>query len=178
MTASQIHTQSNHHAPTAEPELRSKIVRTLADKTFCTLATVSPAGHPHSAGVVYEYVDGTLWIHLERHSRKGRNIAANPSVGVTVPFRRMPVGPPFTIHFQAAAELVAMDDQRVTDLLAAGRLGTISGHGALDMPDGCFLAMQPRGNVHSFGPGARMIDLIRDPLTSGARRFAWADAVA
>lgn len=156
---------------TAGPALEARIRKTIAKRTFCTIATTSPAGRSHSAGVVYEFVDGDLWFHSMRSSRKARNIAANPWVGITIPFRRLPVGPPFTIHFQAGAELVAMDDPRVLALLQAGRLGAISGHGALDEPDGTFVRITPRGNVHSYGPGARVIDLIRDPLHSGAASF-------
>ena len=155
----------------AGPELQRAILRTIAKKHFCTLATTSPAGFPHSAGVVYDAVDGKLWIHTERTSRKARNIAANPRVGVCVVYRKLPVGPPFTIHFQATARIVAMDDSEARALLAAGELGGISGHGALDMPQGCFVCIEPIGSVHSFGPGASTLDLVRDPLHTGARSF-------
>ncbi|MFW2380954.1 MAG: pyridoxamine 5'-phosphate oxidase family protein [Acidimicrobiales bacterium] len=164
------------HAPTktttfASPQLQRKILKTIARKTFCTIATTSPAGRSHSAGVVYESVDGTLWVHSLRTSRKVRSIAANPHVGVCIPYRRLPVGPPFTIHFQATAEIVEMDDPEVLQLLGQGRLKAISGHGALDLPEGCFIAIRPHGNIHSYGPGARTVELIRDPLNSGASSF-------
>lgn len=155
----------------ADPDLQGKILRTIAKKRFCTLATTSSAGFPHCAGVVYDTVDGQLWIHTERTSRKGRNIAANPRVGVCVVYRKLPVGPPFTIHFQATARIVEMDNPEAQTLLAAGELSGISGHGALDLPDGCFVCIEPTGAVHSFGPGATTLDLIRDPLTTGARSF-------
>lgn len=155
--------------------LARKIVRTIERKTFCTLASVSDAGFSHSAGVVYESVNGTLWVHADASSRKGRNIAANPNVGVCIPFRKLPFGPPYTIHFQARAKLVAMDSPEALGLLSAGRLKAISGHGALDMPDGSFIKITPRRSIHSFGPGARVIDLIRDPLNSGAHSFGLAD---
>lgn len=156
---------------TASPELQAKILRTIDRKSFCTLATTSPAGRSHSAGVVYEAVDGTLWIHTLAGSRKARSIAANPEVGICIPFRRLPVGPPFTIHFQATARIVAMDAPEVRRLLDAGKLGSIAGHGALDMADGCFVAIRPKGTIHSYGLGVRTIDLIRDPLNTGARSF-------
>ena len=155
--------------------LSRKILKTIANKTFCTLASVSAAGFSHSAGVVYEAIDGTLWVHVEATSRKARNIETNPNVGVCIPFRRMPFGPPYTIHFQAKAELVAMDSPEVLRLLDAGRLKAISGHGALEMAHGSFIKITPSGSIHSFGPGARMIDLIRDPLNSGAHSFGLAD---
>lgn len=149
----------------------SKVIKTLAKKSFCTLATTSPAGNAHSAGVIYEWVDGSLWVHMVRTSRKARNIAASGDAGVCVPFRRLPVGPPFTIHFQADAELVEMDAPQVQEMIADGQLGSISGHGALDMPDGCFIRLTPRGTIHTFGLGVKTLDLIRDPIGSGGGSF-------
>lgn len=151
--------------------LQSKVLRTIAKKSFCTLATTSPATRSHVAGVVYEAVDGTLWIHSLTSGRKVRSIQTNPHVGVCIPFRKLPVGPPYTIHFQATARIVGMADPEVQTLQCAGKLKSIAGHGALEMPDGCFIAVTPHGTVHSFGPGARTIDLIRDPINSGARSF-------
>jgi hypothetical protein len=149
----------------------TKILRTVAKKSFCTIGTASPAGHGHSAGVIYEAVDGALWSHTLRSSRKARNIASDGRIGVCIPFRRMPMGPPFTIQFQADAHVVAMDSPEITELLQRGALTSITGHGELEMEDGCFVRMEPKGTMHSFGPGARTIDLIRDPLNSGARSF-------
>ena len=150
---------------------QQRIRRAIEKNSFATLATTSPAGRSHSAGIIYATAGGKLWIHTMRSSRKARNVAENPHVGMCIVYRRLPVGPPFTIHFQATAEIVAMDDPSVTRLLDADELGLISGHGALDMVDGCFIAITPRGTIHSYGPGARIIDLIRDPLNTGARRF-------
>lgn len=163
--------------PAATDRVASKVLRTISKRTFCTIATVSAAGHAHSAGVVYAFADGALWVHTLRSSRKARNMTGpdNGRIGVCIPFRRLPVGPPYTIHFQASAELVTMDDPGVLDLVAAGKLKGITGHGELDMPDGCFVRIRPTGAVHSFGPGANIIDLIRDPLGSGARSFDFAE---
>lgn len=156
---------------TDDPAHVQRILRTIAKRSFMTLATVSPAGRPHSAGVVYSGVGTSLWFHTMTTSRKARNIAANPHVGVTIPFRRLPAGPPFTIHFQARAELVALDDPGVTALIDQGELKAISGHGALEMADAAFVEVVPTGAIHSYGPGARAIDLIRDPLNNGAASF-------
>lgn len=156
---------------TDDPAHARRILRTIAKRSFMTLATVSPAGRPHSAGVVYSAVGTSLWFHTMTTSRKARNIAANPHVGVTIPFRRLPAGPPFTIHFQARAELVALDDPGVTALIDQGELKAISGHGALEMADAAFVELVPTGAIHSYGPGARAIDLIRDPLNNGAASF-------
>ncbi len=154
---------------TAQRKQRRKIMRTIERRSFCTLATTSAAGRSHAAGVVYEAVDGALWVHVMRSSRKARNVANNPDVGVGIAFRRLPFGPPYTIHFQAKARLVEMDDPAVGGLLEAGKLKSISGHGALDEPDGCFLEIRPNGTLHSFGLGVPVIDLVRDPLNTGGR---------
>ena len=160
---------------TDDPTLQRKVMRTIARRDFCMVATVSPAGRPHVAGVVYSAVGSSLWIHTMTTSRKARNIIANPHVAVSIPFRRLPAGPPFTIHFQARAQLVAMDDPDVIELLDRGDLKAIAGHGALDMADAAFVQITPTGAIHSYGPGARTIDLIRDPLNTGARRFPLSD---
>ena len=171
------------HAPTTptldpftdDPALARRVMRTIAKRSFMTLATVSPAGRPHSAGVVYSAVGTSLWFHTMTTSRKARNIVANEHVGVTIPFRRLPAGPPFTIHFQARAELVALDDPAVTALIERGELKVIAGHGALEMADAAFVEVVPTGAIHSYGPGARTIDLIRDPLNHGQASFRLGD---
>lgn len=158
--------QSSMPGKPASPDLAHlrRVRKVLRKRTFATLASVSPAGRPHVAGVIYEWVDGALWVHTMRNGRKGRNVADNPHVAVCVPFRRLPVGPPFTLHFQATAEIVAMDDPRVVALLDAGRLKKISGHGALEIEDACFLKIRPAGRVHTFGYGVPVLDMARDPL--------------
>ncbi len=155
----------------ADADLRREILRTIAKKSFCTLATTSEAGFGHAAGVIYDAVDGTLWFHTMRNSRKARNVAGNPRVGVTIPFRKLPMGPPFTIQFQAIARIVDLDSPEIATLVQRGELKPITGHGELEMPGSCFVAVEPRGSINSFGPGARLLDLIRDPLNSGARTF-------
>ncbi len=194
LTLDQPSTTTSHGPATGKPSpeatqgVQRKILAALRKRSFLTLATVSPKGRSHVAGVVYEWVapnsgrDGALWIHLSANSRKARNIAASPHAAVTIPFhtfplRVVPVGPPNTIHFQCAVELIAMDSAEATALLNAGKLRSISGHGALDMPDGVFCKITPVGWIHSFGIGVRMIDLIRDPIGRGGRRFRYGSSV-
>lgn len=153
------------------PATERAVRRVISKRTFCTIASTSAEGHSHSAGVVYGFADGTLWVHTLRTSRKARNVVAGGRVGVCIPFRRLPIGPPFTIHFQATAELVAMDDPTVVALIESGALKGITAHGELEMPDGCFIRIDPVGRIHSFGPGARIIDLVRDPLNAGGHSF-------
>jgi len=146
-----------------------RVTKEIEKRSFLTLATTSPKGRPHAAGVIYEAVGGALYIHTMRNSRKGRNIADNPHVGVMISIRKMPVGPPFTIQFQATAEILDMDDPRIVALIEDGKLKAIAGHGALEEPDGSFLKITPSGRIHSYGIGVSLLGLIRDPLHVGAR---------
>ena len=178
------HSRSHRTELDAEPDetgtdRQAQIVaKALRKNSFATLATVSPAGRSHCAGVVYDFVDGSLWIHTMAASRKGRNVAHNRHVGVCIPYRRLPVGPPYTLHFQGVADLVPLDDPEVASLHEAGRLRSITGHGAMDMIGACFLRITPTGTIHSFGPGVPVLDLARDPLQAGARQVAAAAVLA
>lgn len=157
---------------------RQRILDTLAARSFLALATASPAGFPHAAGVSYalgergahdDLSDLTLYVNTMRSSRKGRNVEASGRAAIVVPVRKLPVGPPFTIQFQADADVVAPTDPEILDLVGAGRLRAITSHGELDEPDGCFIRLRPRGRVHSYGLGVSAIALACDPLHIGAR---------
>ncbi len=162
-----------------DPAQIRRIERTITKKSFAVLSTVSDAGFPHAAGVIYEAAtrpsrDGgeprlALYIHTMRHSRKARNIAVEPRVGVVIPVRSLPVGPPFNVQFQGRAELLAMDDPEIVALLDHGRLDSIAGHGALDEPDGCFVRITPGRRIHSYGIGVSALAVARDPLHHGPR---------
>jgi hypothetical protein len=145
------------------------VTRTIARRSFCTVASTSPARHPHVAGILYEAVGTDLWFGTERASRKGRNLAANPKVGICIPVRRLPLGPPSSIQFQGRAELVAYDDPRAVALLGAGKLKGITGHGELDLPGGCFVRITPAGPVHTYGLGMSLVRLLRNPLDAAGR---------
>ena len=167
-TITPIPTQTPTSDQAAVRKQLRKVRKVIASKTFATLATTSPAGRPHVSGVLYDEVDGALWVHTMRSSRKARSIAANPHVAVSIPFRKLPVGPPYTVQFQGTAGLVDMHDPEVVGLVATGALKTVSAHGALDEPDGVFVRIVPGRTVHSYGLGANPIDLVRDPLHTGA----------
>ena len=113
-----------------------------------------------------------------RDGRKGRNLAHNRHVGICVPYRRLPVGPPFTLHFQGVAELIPLDNPEAVRLYEAGRLDSISGHGAMEMDGACFVRITPTGMIHSFGPGVPVLDLARNPLETGARSAPAATVLA
>ena len=162
----------NTPAMADDPQQLARTEKALRSKSFGVLSTVSSAGFPHAAGVIYEQVDGSLYVHTMRSSRKARNVVANPRVAMVVPVRRLPVGPPFTVQFQGHAEQLAMDDPQIQVLLEAGHLKKISGHGALDEPDGCFMRITPQGSYHTYGIGVSALAVARDPLHNGPRSVA------
>jgi general stress protein 26 len=158
------------HAPVeADHRQIKRVNRAIHAKSFAVLSTVSSAGFPHAAGVVYASNGTTLYVHTMRSSRKACNIVSNSRVGVVIPVRRIPVGPPFTVQFQGSAEVLQMDDPEIVSLLDRRQLKNISGHGALDEPDGCFLRIRPGSVIHTYGIGVSTIGVARDPLHSGAR---------
>ena len=158
------------NAPTVAAPTLDGIRAAIAKRSFATLASTSPAGRPHAAGVLYAEVDGRLYVSTMRASRKARNIAANPHVFLSIPVRRVPFGaPPSTIQFAATAEVLAVDDPDVRSLARAGRLGAITSHGELDLPDGCILRITPGPTFHTYGLGMSLRALAKNPLDAAAR---------
>ncbi len=139
--------------------------RVIVKRSFLTLATVSPAGRPHVAGVVYVPVGESLWFHTNLTSRKARNLGANPHVGVVIPVRRIPVGaPPSTVQFQTTARIVAPDDPALETALASGDLADITSHGELDLPGGCFVRIELPKRMLTHGLGMSLYQLAKDPI--------------
>lgn len=169
----QITSDDLDSAPTSKPTVNTdarqlrRVDRALRSKSFAVLSTVSDAGFPHAAGVVYASVGPVLYVHTMRNSRKALNVAATGRAGIVVPIRKLPVGPPFTIQFQASASVLPMDDPEITALLDRGELKNISGHGALVEPDACFIRVEPTGVIHTYGIGVSALALARDPLHVG-----------
>lgn len=147
--------------------LLARVGKALAARSFCTLATTSPAHRPHVAGVLYEAVGTTLYVSTLRTSRKARNVAANPYVAVCVPVRRLPVGPPSSLQFQATGAVLTAADPEIAGLVADGQLRSITGHGELELRDGCFLRITPAGRIATYGLGLPLRRLMRDPLNAG-----------
>lgn len=154
-------------APAVHRPDPDRVRAAIEKRSFATLATISPAGRPHVAGVLYEVVDGHLMINTLRTSRKARNIDGNPAVAVCLPIRRLPVGPPSTIQFRSTAELLDLDDLTIRRHLDAGELKSITGHGELDHPDGCFLRIAVPKRLVTYGLGMSIRALIANPLTAG-----------
>lgn len=144
-----------------------EVERAIHRRSFCTLATVSASDRPHVAGVLYHAVGTTLYVNTLRTSRKAHNIAANPQVGVCIPVRRLPLGPPSSVQFQARATILDNDDPEIARLVGDGQLRSITRHGELDNPDGCFLHITPTGRINTYGLGMSLRQLLRDPLNAG-----------
>ena len=138
--------------------------RLLTKRSFASLSTTSSEGRSHGAGVLYAYLDGTFYIHTMRSSRKARNIATNGRAALCVPIRRLPVGPPSSIQFQGAAELLDLDDPEILSLVNAGRLKSLTSHGELEEADGCFVRITPGERILTYGLGMSLRRLIADPI--------------
>jgi hypothetical protein len=157
----------SHDSKPATPTF-AQVERAIQRRSFCILATASPTNRPHAAGVLYAYAEGALYISTERESRKARNIAANPAAFISIPVRRLPVGPPSSVQFAGAAEVIDLDDTGVRDLVAKGALKAITKHGELELDGGCFLRVTPGPAIHTYGIGMPLLRLIRDPLNAAA----------
>jgi len=152
-----------HHRPTP-----AHVRRLLERRSYATLATVSPAGRPHAAGVLYELVGDAMFVNTLADSRKARNVDHCGRVGVTVPVRRVPAGgPPSAVQFQARAELLAVDAPPITELVENGSLQTLTSHGELELPGSCFVRIELPERMHTYGIGMSLLSLIRHPLEAG-----------
>lgn len=156
-------------SPTPTPSLSpTRALTTIAKRSYAVLATTSEARRSHSAGVLYALSGRELFVSTLRSSRKARNVATNPHVGVTIPVRRVPVGgPPSAIMFQSTATVLETSDPDLRDKVAAGELGTVTAHGELDLPDGVFLRIPLPSRLLTYGLGMSLLSLIRDPLNAG-----------
>jgi len=154
----------------AEPSVHvtvEGVLHLLEKRSFATLATTSPAGFPHAAGVLYDTAGSTFYVSTSAPSRKARNVAENPRVALCIPVRRLPVGPPSSVQLQATAEVLAVDDPDLLSLVAAGELKGVTSHGELELPEGCFLRITPNGRLTTYGLGLSLRRLIKDPLAAG-----------
>jgi len=151
-----------------DPLSPGRVWRTIERRSFCTLATSSASNEPHVAGVLYAVADRVLYLTTQTHSMKGRNLRDNARVGVCIPVRTYPVGPPFCVQFRGDAELLSPQDPDMVTLLKARRLKKITSHGELDDPDSGFVRVLPDRRISTYGIGVPLRTLVRDPI-SGSR---------
>ena len=112
-------------------------------------------------------VGTSLWFHTMTTSRKARNIETNRHVAITVPVRRIPFGPPSTVHFQAAATLLDTDSPEVAEQVSRGELKKVTSHGELQLADGCFIRIPLPDRLITYGLGMSLRRLAADPLNAG-----------
>lgn len=154
--------------PARDAARQRRIVRrAVARRSFAVLATSSAANRPHSAGILYALTPHGLLVSTSGESVKARNVRETGRAGVTIPVRKVPVGPPFVVQFQTAAEVLPIDDPLVRELLAAGELKRITSHGELDLPDSVFLRLRMPRRVVTFGLGVPLLSVARHPLDAG-----------
>lgn len=91
-----------------------EIWRAISKASFAVISYVTPTGEPRSTGVVYATAGRRLYLAVAPNSWKGKHIAANGHVSVTVPVRRgglmsllAPI-PPATISFRGTATVHAI----------------------------------------------------------------------
>ncbi|MBA2281574.1 MAG: pyridoxamine 5'-phosphate oxidase family protein [Actinomycetota bacterium] len=163
MTTTTTTSTTNGTRPSATPD-PDRVLAAVRRRSYAVIATTSSRARPHAAGVVFQLVGTDLWISTDRSSRKARNVAANPHVAMSIPVRRVPVGPPAQVHFQATAAVVDPDAPDVRALLDGGHLDGVTGHGELDRPDACFLRVALPSRLHTYGLGLSLVALARHPL--------------
>lgn len=157
--------QTNNSSARLHQPDPARVLRSIQKRSYCTLATVSSAGRPHAAGVLYELVGDQMFVNTTASSRKARNVAHTPHVGVVVPIRRIPAGgPPSAVQFQSTASVLTVDHPEVVRLVAAGELASITSHGELELPDTCFIRVELPRRLHTYGLGMSLWSLARDPL--------------
>jgi len=149
------------------------VLETIGKRSFATLASTSAQGWAHAAGVLYALSGDYLYVSTMGASRKALNIAQNPRVAVTVPVRRIPVGPPSSITFQTSARVLQLDDPELHAAAATGDLKAVTGHGELELPGGVFIQIALPRKVVTYGLGMSLLSLMRDPMNaSGFARLS------
>ena len=157
-------TTSIRRAKAAGPWLAKKVQKIIASHSHCSLATSTRDGAPHVVGIMYKFVNGHLYFATGFSTKKARNIKQNPNVAIHIFVRRyiVPVGPPDSLQFSGAAQVLSRDDPEIVALLNAGKLKTITGFGVLKEPDLCFLKVKPSGTMHTYGIGIPLLQFLRN----------------
>jgi hypothetical protein len=86
------------------------------DRHTAWLATVDPDGAPHVVAVGVMWVDGAFYFTTGANTRKGKNLARNPSCAITI------ATDPFDLAAEGTAEKVTDHAklQRIAGVYAAG----------------------------------------------------------
>ena len=64
----------------------------------------------------------------------------------------------FLVQISGTATVLSPDDPEIVELLESGKLKSITGHGVLKEPGGCFLKIKPARKIHTYGIGIPALD--------------------
>lgn len=129
------------------------------------LSTVRPDGRPHTMPVLLVWVDGASCFATRPSSRKGQNLATNPSSVIAVSTETLDLvveGEAIRIREDAAATRIAAAFQEKYDWRFALRDGGIFDDNLPGNPEYCFYRVEPR-RAFGYGP---------DGLTATRWRFS------
>lgn len=110
---------------------REELDRLLEAPEIGVLATVDADGRPEGSPIWFEHRGGKLYVHVDRRSKKARNIAVNPNVSVTVDTRVAP----YRGAVLSGMARVAPYDEGVRRRTAIRYLGPEMGEGYLTMTE-------------------------------------------
>lgn len=151
------------------------VEREIRKRNFGVLATISPQGRPHSAGVLYAISRPKdpfiLYVTTDRRSKKARNIANNRNVAFTIPLNRrfLRFMPPNSIQFQGVADLTSSDDEDARAAFSRSLLLRETLKLEASQRDAIFIRITPDPVVFTYGVGVSPLSLIKD-IGGAARR--------
>jgi hypothetical protein len=155
---------STASGPRLDPD---QVWQRLEKASFAVVSQVTPRGEPRSSGVLFKASNHKLYVATAPDSWKARQLAANPSISVTVPVHRggvlalvAPI-PPATISFHGTAIVHPPGSMELSDDLAS-----------LLPPErrtsNCVIEIEPQGEFVTYGIGVGLMKM-RSPAASRAR---------
>lgn len=148
------------------------VEKQLRRKIFGVLSTVTPEGRAHSAGVVYGVSPPgspfRLYLISRPSLKKARNIKTNPNVSLTVPFPHyiLRMVPPACIDIQGTAEILPINDPVAGQIFNKSIVLRRSLEHDLKIGESIFIRIAPAKKIFSWGLGANIWQLLRNPPTA------------
>lgn len=172
MSATTTATAPATSAPFDVTAHRARAKRELAKASFATIATTSASNRPHVVGIRYALIDDRCYIVVHEQSIKVRNIRQNPHVAISVPIRKVPFFPPYSIQFQGTAEIVSLEDPHIRRLIEENAFKRISTRKDLEKPGQVVIRVTPGKRLSTYGFGFSPLQIIRD-AQSAMRSVEW-----